>query len=382
MVTTTSVSSREYYAEYSGHKVRHLRLVHDALRASTDRLLWTAGDSSLDNKYWFHDTAPAIGPMATTGVLRPPVSKLDVTHWLNEQCVNHAHNNNRSNHRLRTAAINTAVEASTLNERTFALRPQDVFIRNHIQENDILVVSVGGNDVALAPCPCTIIAMLSLIFCLPRTCVERGCSVPGFGAGIPVDDCCCGCGPSLCSCASACPPCAGYFHHLFGMRVQKYVERLVSKTKPSKVLVCMIYNPDEYPHPGWASPVLGILGYNRNPAKLQALIRNAFEQAVSSIHIPGTRVIPVPLFAVLDGKNTSDYVQRVEPSPSGGRKMAQYIWSLIVNDDDDNESNNNNNNNQVLTTATTTTTVASSSLLRLHAADAAAPSTALIQERD
>jgi hypothetical protein len=368
------ISSREYYAEYSGHKVHHLQIVHDALRASTDRIIWTAGDSSLDNKYWFHDTAPAIGPIA--GVLRPPaISKLDVTHWLNEQCVNHYDrtNNNRQQQtqqpHLRTAAINTAVEASTLNERTFALRPQDVFLRDHIQENDILVVSVGGNDVALAPCPCTIVAMLGWICCLPRTCLERGfVCVPGFGAGIPVDDCCCGCGASLCSCACACPPCAGYFHHLFGMRVQKYVERLVSKTKPSKVLICMIYNPDEYPHPGWASPVLGVLGYNREPAKLQALIRNAFEQAVSAIRIPGTRVIPVPLFAVLDGKNTSDYVQRVEPSPSGGRKMAQYVWNLIATDDNDCF-----NKNQALTTATAATSL-------LHAD--AAPVTALIQERD
>jgi hypothetical protein len=151
------------------------------------------------------------------------------------------------------------------------------------------------------------------------------------------------------------------------MRVQKYVARLVSKTKPSKILICMIYNPDEYPHPGsWASPVLGILGYNRNPAKLQALIRNAFEQAVSSIQIPGTRVIPVALYSVLDGKNTSDYIQRVEPSPSGGRKMAEYIWNIITNDD------NSNKNDHVHAALTTTT---------LNAA-AAAPSTALIQERD
>jgi hypothetical protein len=377
------ISSREYYAEYSGHRVRHLRIVHAAMRAAPtcDRIIWTAGDSSLDNKYWFHDTGPAIGPLVH--VLQRPaiISKLDVTHWLNEQCeLNHSscHNNSGGGgggigggrRSIRTAAINTAVEASTLNERTFALRPQDVFIRDHIQADDILVVSVGGNDVALVPCPCTIAAILGVICCLPTCCTERGCSVPGFGAGLPVDDYCCGCGPSLCSCACACPPCAGYVHHLFGMRVQKYIERLVSKTKPAKILICMIYHPDEQPHPGWASPVLSVLGYNRNPAKLQALIHNAFEQAVSAIQIPGTRVIPVPLYAVLDGKNTSDYIQRIEPSPSGGRKMAEFIWNIITKDDENVHNNGGAAPQAVLNTAAAAA-----------ASSTAAPSTVLIQDR-
>ena len=48
-----------------------------------------------------------------------------------------------------------------------------------------------------------------------------------------------------------------------------------------------------------------------------------------NIHIPGTQVIPVPLFHALDGKTTNDYVARVEPSSQGGRKMAEYILDMI-----------------------------------------------------
>ena len=369
-----SISSREFYSEYSGHKVRHLERVQQALRSSTDRLLWTAGDSSLDNKYWFSATAQAIGPLAQ--VLQPPVSKTDVTHWLNEQCVVHSTNSNRNSSTttasrpiLRTAAINTAVEASTLNERTFKLRPQDVFLREKLQPDDVLIVSVGGNDVALMPSPCTIASMVGLMCCLPTCCLEHTFALPGFRAGLPADDCCCGCGASLGSCACACPPCAGYMHHLFGMRVQKYVEKLVAETKPSKVLICMIYYPDEYQHPGWASPILGALGYNRNPQKLQTLIRTTFEQAVSSIRIPGTRVIPVPLYHVLNGKVTSDYVQRVEPSPSGGRKMAEFLWNIVVEDD------------EILANGGDRT---AGGTAYQHAASQqpTAPSTALIQERN
>ena len=332
MNNNTKVNASEFYVEYFGHRVEHLRQILPHLRAASDRILWTAGDSSLDNKYWFNSRAAA--PRVYRDVLEPPQCKQDVTYWLNYLCENNAQGScSRSSSssaesnllRQRTVAINTAVEATTLNERTFRLRPQDVFIRDNIQTQDVLIVSVGGNDVALMPCPCTIASILGLALCLPAACTERGCTV----GTVPVDDCCCGCGPSLCSCACACPPCLGYNRHLFGTRIQKYIEKLVSKTKPSKILVCMIYYPDERNAPGWAGPALGALGYNRNPEKLQLLIRKAFDDAISKIRIPGTQVIPVPLFRVLDGKFSSDYVARVEPSPSGGRKMAEFILDLM-----------------------------------------------------
>jgi hypothetical protein len=50
-----------------------------------------------------------------------------------------------------------------------------------------------------------------------------------------------------------------------------------------------------------------------------------FKEAISKIRIQGSTVIPVPLYHVLDGTNTQDYVARVEPSPTGGRKMAEFL---------------------------------------------------------
>jgi hypothetical protein len=41
----------------------------------------------------------------------------------------------------------------------------------------------------------------------------------------------------------------------------------------------MIYYPDTNNVPSWANAALGALGYNRNPAKLQLLIRKMFEEA-------------------------------------------------------------------------------------------------------
>ena len=41
---------------------------------------------------------------------------------------------------------------------------QDIFLRDHLRADDVLVVSVGGNDVALRPSLSTIAAMASLTF--------------------------------------------------------------------------------------------------------------------------------------------------------------------------------------------------------------------------
>ena len=60
---TTKLSSPSFYSEYHGHKLRHLRILYPLLRANSDALIWTAGDSSLDNKYWFRDRRPAAGCM-------------------------------------------------------------------------------------------------------------------------------------------------------------------------------------------------------------------------------------------------------------------------------------------------------------------------------
>lgn len=49
----------------------------------------------------------------------------------------------------------------------------------------------------------------------------------------------------------------------------------------------------------------------------------------SNVRIPGTEVIHVPLFRVLDGKKSEEYVARVEPSALGGRKMAEFLLDML-----------------------------------------------------
>ena len=60
--------------------------------------------------------------------------------------------------------INCAIEESTLGERKEnKLLEQDKFIQNRIKKEDILIVSVGGNDIALSPNISTIWNMLLLM---------------------------------------------------------------------------------------------------------------------------------------------------------------------------------------------------------------------------
>jgi hypothetical protein len=75
--------------------------------------------------------------------------------------------------------------------------------------------------------------------------------------------------------------------------------------------------------------VCGAAGYNTDPSKLQLIMREVYTRGVSKIALKGVRVVPVPLYEALDGKDSADYVQRVEPSAQGGRKLAQRIMDAL-----------------------------------------------------
>lgn len=104
-----------------------------------------------------------------------------------------------------------------------------------------------------------------------RRASDIWCTSLGQGKGLD-------CSPMLYDCLIHTNPCA--------YRVQKYIERITEKTKPRRILVCMIYYPDENRVPSWANPALGALGYNSNPLKLQMMIRKAFVEATAYVTTP------------------------------------------------------------------------------------------------
>ena len=50
-----------------------------------------------------------------------------------------------------------------------------------------------------------------------------------------------------------------YFVKMFKEEIQSYVKKLISKRKPKKVVVCMIYFPDEKDQSSWSSTTLSHL---------------------------------------------------------------------------------------------------------------------------
>ena len=183
-----------------------------------------AGDSSLDNKFWLSNSSCRDGVHGYEQYLQPNRVKPDVAYHINQQLLKH----NKSDY----ICINAAVEESALIDRTNDLLPQDRFIRNHITENDMLVVSLGGNDIALKPSISTIFNMLLLTNFNYTTTIENS---PGNAWGM------------------------SYFTHMFSTGVQSYIEKLLKdRPKPGKIVVCMIYYPDEKETGSWADRTLGI----------------------------------------------------------------------------------------------------------------------------
>jgi len=153
VASTKKLAPVDFYSTFEGHDVDDLEsFVLPALRDSCNALIWCAGDSSLDNKYWLTDTANAPVGSGYENVLEPPRMKQDVTYWLNRVAVEERQDTKDKtdgSRQVRYSAINTAVEASTLEDRMKAmgLLPQDRLIRDHISPTDIPIVSIGANDV-------------------------------------------------------------------------------------------------------------------------------------------------------------------------------------------------------------------------------------------
>jgi hypothetical protein len=319
----STIPSSDYYRNYHGHLINHLETVYSRIKeikAGNDSagIIYLAGDSSLDNKFWLSSVSPAVNGYES--ILNPPVCVDDVAHLLNKEIV-------RRGLMDQYTAINAAVEESTLGQRACrSLTKQDAFIKSHVAPNDSVVISVGGNDIALRPTCCTILNLGALLFCTNASCINNcACGVP-----LPCDDCCCGCGAAVASNFLAWPCGYGYFLHMFKTKVQNYASHLVSgPSKPRKVIICMIYYLDMATTGSWADAALSCMGYNKNPDHLQSVIKSMYENATKRIRIPGVEVIALPLFIKMDGLSSEDYIQRVEPSEHGGKKLASLILDAV-----------------------------------------------------
>ena len=314
----SAVPDREYYSEYHGHKVRDLQWVHSELRRDCGRFVFLCGDSSLDNKHWFFSkepgqsiprqemfdetvTAPAVNGYEHCLRANPhaePRMAMDVCYWFNRLAAEDLGP-------LECCTIMASVEASTAADRHhFGLLAQDEFIKDSVSEDDSIVMSVGGNDVALAPTWATAVSM-ALLNLSPQWLVWLGVA-PG----------------------------QRHFVCWFHMVIYSYIRKLVEKTRPRKVVVNMIYYPDEsFDEHAWPGATLKLLGYDADPGRLQLIIRRlnkALSARAPPTDLAGLDVEIFPLYTVLDGTDTGDYEQRVEPSVQGGAKIARALLDRLA----------------------------------------------------
>jgi hypothetical protein len=294
------IDADDFAAPYHGHNPAHLRKLVPRLRQSVDGgrpIVWLAGDSSLDNKHWVKGGAPRPATQGYEAVLSPPLVPPDVAGLLNTELARRS---------APHACVNAAVEESTLGERKrgAALLPQDEVLRELLEPRDALIVSVGGNDLALRPTTGTLAAMGALMYASPACAIAAGCA-PGLA----------------------------HLVHLFGPATGDYIRALCARAVPSLVVVCMIYYPQER-RGSWADAVLGAMGYDSpaGAAKAQAVLRQVFARGTARVTLPGVpRVVPLPLYEVLDAsRDSGDYVARVEPSERGGQKMAAVFADLVL----------------------------------------------------
>lgn len=277
-----------YYQEYHGHKIEHLEHMADHLPGDRGTV-FLVGDSTLDNKYWIHELVPACNGYEK--LLQPAKSIPDVAYCINKVCKDRG---------LPLCCINAAIEESTIGLRQGGvLLPHDSFVQRRIKEGDVLLVSCGGNDIALRPTAWTVISMVTLLL-LPRWAIEHNLA-PGLG----------------------------HFVRLFKDSTEAYIRKIIRGRRPVCVVVCMLYYLDMRPGGSWADFTLQKLGYDKDPTKLQLIMRQVYQRATERIRLEGTEVVAVPLYEALDGTDSNDYVQRVEPSAQGGRKLATLIMDRL-----------------------------------------------------
>ena len=302
------VDSRTFYAEYHGHPIEDLFIVEQALRETGRSIVWLMGDSSLDNKHWLYKNkfqakekctmeddsfcGNALNGMET--VLFPTRSIKDVAYHVNVSLADLGLGD-------KYCALNCAVEESTVaNRQDGKMMEHDAFVKNHVREHDMIIVSLGGNDVALAPSKATMMAIGSLNYLTPALLVKNG-----WGLGM------------------------GHLGTIFRDGVEDLLKRVTEETTPSLCICSTIYYPCEK-GTGWADQMLDdMLGYTKSPSKLKCLIDACYDYFTSKITVPNCKMAYLHLGKVLDSQSEEDYDNRVEPSVQGGQKMGVAYAKLI-----------------------------------------------------
>eukprot|EP00397_Hematodinium_sp_SG-2012_P012020 GEMP01012175.1.p1 GENE.GEMP01012175.1~~GEMP01012175.1.p1 ORF type:complete len:688 (+),score=125.85 GEMP01012175.1:314-2377(+) len=309
------VNAMDFYANYCGHPLEHLLNIYEVLKYKERKteVIWLLGDGTIDNKHWLYKMHKRkMGAMHHEGytekaingfeqVLVPRRMVQDIAYHINAICAQEAPH---------MCCINTAVENSTLAERSntkilkskrVPVYVQDLMCRDLLTSRDTLIVSIGGNDIVAIPSTKTIASICSLLAFGSQSAIAAGTAVG-----------------------------MAHFIKIFKTKIEDYINTIVIKTLPRRILVGMTYFiDDQTDYDAWVNSTLCKLGCKVDPVQLKCIIRAIFQHATKKIRIPGTEVIPVPLYETLNGLCSEDYETFVEPSVQGGGKLARSLFDCV-----------------------------------------------------
>ncbi|CAD7951874.1 unnamed protein product [Amoebophrya sp. A120] len=195
--------------------------------------------------------------------------------------------------------VNSAVEESTLSSRASGLLPQDKFVSNHLKPHDILLVSVGHNDMAF-------LHVQQAAWVLQEGTTDEKLTQ------LAVEN----------------------FSHIYKEDTERYINTVLGDSTCKMVVVCMLYHLDENDEAfSWwemGFQALGLIGNPENKRRMKVVQHALFEHALKQLQIPNAgKVVPLELSRALDGTNSLMYANRVEPSVLGGEKLADLILDTI-----------------------------------------------------
>lgn len=284
--------SKDYYTNYYGHPIQDLDNLVDHCYGMNK--VYLVGDSTLDNKKW------------VSTLRAPPVNGYQGLVEEMVPDVNYFFNYYLEGYNLPYISLNFAIEEDCIHDKMSngsvrsKLNSKESMVKNSLTHKDILIISIGGNDLSLKS---NFELKLKLFEVFMKTTPE----VIRKDIEIIL--------PQLVQ--------------LFKVEYKNYIEELVSKTKPKMIFLCAPYYPCKIKQESWASTVLSMVGYDNNPEKSHALLQGVYEKMIREINIEGAKIFHIPFYEILDWKDEKDYVARVEPSTEGGRKIAEHICGII-----------------------------------------------------
>ena len=313
----SKINSKDFYNEWSGHKITDLNNIIDSLRSYNKQnknrsVIFLAGDSSLDNKYW-----PLNDSTEKLLCNKPPINGYedvligndcvpDVAYQINQTLIENELDNEY-------VCINTSIEATKLEQRfdidsKVKLLAQDQFICDNMTKDDILIVSISGNDFALGPTAKIEADMRKYVKAFEENNYKEQNDL--FGE-------------------------TGIFYGLFVNKMSEYIKKLCSKKNPKKVIICMIYFVSipffKISGGHWAKKTIDIFKYASNPDILKSFIIKCHGLIKRNYLInSGINIFEsCPLYEVLDELDNTLYLAGVEPSIKGGKLMAERFVDQI-----------------------------------------------------